>query len=209
MSTILTDENINCIATHPIIQNNIKEHLRDFYKFKSDVDFQIKDMFSDFVYIKNDYLIFKKSINKQINKQINSDIKEEIPKYLLNNGEYVKIFSDNLEKLKAELTSHGEIILTTLVNDKAYQHIADTHLNNLQSNLIETYDKFIQNNSKLIEDIQNNFNNLILDVKNLKNEYDNHKKYINNLENIMAINCILLGTIISISSFYGMYKLFY
>jgi hypothetical protein len=209
MSTILTDEHINWIATHPVIQNNIKEHLRDFYKFKSDVDFQIKDMFSDFVYVKNDYLIFKKSINKQINKQINSDIKEEIPKYLLNNGEYVKIFSDNLEKLKAELTSHGEIILTTLVNDKAYQHIADTHLNSLQSKLTETYDKFIQNNSKSIEDIQKNFDNLILDVKNLKNECDNHKKYINNLENIMAINCILLGTIISISTFYGIYKLFY
>ena len=119
----------------------------------------------------------------------------------LNNGEYAKIFSDNLEKLKTELTSHGEIILTTLVNDKAYQHIADIHLNSLKSNLTETYDKFIQNNNNLILDIKI----LILDIKNLKNECDNHKKYINTLENKVAINSILLGTIIGI---YGIYKLF-
>ena len=67
MSTILTDENINYIAEHPVIQNTIKGHIQDIYKFNSDVDFRIKNMFSDFVYVKNDYLIFKKSICLYLN----------------------------------------------------------------------------------------------------------------------------------------------
>ena len=183
MSVILNEDDIKFISNHPIIQYNIGENIKE----------HIDILIEDFKYIKNDYLEFKNSM----------------PKMLFENVAYKKIFDDNLEKLKTELTAHGEIILTTLVNDKAYQHIADTHLNNLHTTLTESCDSFLKNNSKSIEDIQNNFNNLILDVKNLKNECDNHKKYINNLENIMAINCILLGSIISISSFYGIYKLFY
>lgn len=117
------------------------------------------------------------------------------------NSEYKKIFNDNLEKLKIELTTQGEIILTTLVNDKAYQHIADTHLNNLHTTLTESYQEFLKNNSKEIDDINNK-------IINLQAEFNKKDESITHLNRFVILNSIITGCSLSIISLYAIYKLF-
>lgn len=117
------------------------------------------------------------------------------------NSEYKKIFNDNLEKLKIELTTQGEIILTTLVNDKAYQHIADTHLNNLHTTLTESYQEFLKNNSKEID----NINNKIINLQDESNKKDETIKHLNRF---VILNSIITGCSLSIISLYAIYKLF-
>lgn len=182
MSEILNEDNIKFISNHPIIQDNIKDNIKK----------QIGPLIGDFKYIKNDYLEFKNSM----------------PKMLFENVEYKKIFEDNLQKLKTELTTHGEIILTTLVNDKAYQHIADTHLNNLHSTLSESYDLFLKNNSTIVENIKLEFDNLNNEIINLKNKYNKQEEDINYLNKIIFINSTITCFAFSVMSLYGIYKLF-
>jgi hypothetical protein len=182
MSIILNEDDIKFISNHPIIQYNIGENIKE----------HIDILIEDFKYIKNDYLEFKNSM----------------PKMLFENVAYKNIFDDNLEKLKTELTAHGEIILTTLVNDKAYQHIADTHLNNLDRSLTESYDSFLKNNSKLIDNIKLEFDNFNNKNKNLENKYNKQEEDIKYLNKIVFINSVIIGCAFSVIGLYHAYLKF-
>ena len=154
MSISLTDDNIRWINNHPITRNNIKDQILGVMKqTKSNYNTFSRLEVSSLITDKIDNLksSFESNFNMKLNKiennidrldnkfdKINDKIKsvDEIQREIdnaftnriISNDEYKHIYADNLEKLKLSLEQKGNQIMTSIINDSAYQNIADIHL---------------------------------------------------------------------------------
>jgi hypothetical protein len=212
MSIVLTDDNLQWISNHPIIRQNIINHInsilkyhhiyqneneyRDIEEFKRQIISKLENLYQSFDTVNSDYYNFKNGFK--------SHIKDIVRNYILENNELKNIIDKNLETLKSELTSHGEVILTTLLNDTAYQHIADAHLNTLNDKLTISYNNFLDKNNEIIIQLEKKVLKQEKELVNMKNKYENHKFNFHNLESAVNTGFIIMGCMVGL---YCCYKL--